>query len=472
MEKKKLELEQAVFHLCKGYPGVRYLISAARTPDGKPERVYYIRYRTPDGRQHFEKAGHLATTPAKAAGVRRDRARGMELPNQERREEKKAAAKAASEAEEGRWTFDRLWKEWKTSNANKKGIVNDDNRYRNHLQGPFGGKEPKDVVPLDVDRLKAKLLRDPANRPGRKFNLDAKRRSDYSPETIRKLAEKSSAKKGRKKPYEIGTVVSILSLLRRIASFGVKRQLCEGLSFTVEIPKGARQKTESMTEEQLARYIRTCREWADPQDGNFQLLQIFTGMRRGEVRNLKWADVDFEQGFILIRDPKGGEDVKVPISKSTGELLQGHLKEIQRIHKLSSNIDETKGLLEEGFQSAYSVVSNSYVFPGEKGGPRGLRQIDESSRAIRDAAGLPADFRPNHGLRHSFASTLANSGEADLYLIQTLLGHKDPKTTMRYSHLANEALKRGASIMSRIAEAAVTAEAHPAPDVDANESAS
>lgn len=93
---------------------------------------------------------------------------------------------------------------------------------------------------------------------------------------------------------------------------------------------------------------------------------------------------------------------------------------------------------------------NPYVFSGEKGGSRGFRQIDESSRAIRDAAGLPPDFRPNHGLRHTFASHLASSGEVDLYTLQRLMTHKDPKMTQRYAHLRDETLKRGANVMGRI----------------------
>ena len=43
-----------------------------------------------------------------------------------------AAAKMRAEA--GRWTFDKLWTQWKAVNATKKGIVNDDNRYRVYLQ--------------------------------------------------------------------------------------------------------------------------------------------------------------------------------------------------------------------------------------------------------------------------------------------------------------------------------------------------
>ncbi len=70
-------------------------------------------------------------------------------------------------------------------------------------------------------------------------------------------------------------MISVLSLLKRIANFGVNRELCEGLRFKVAMPRGAKQRTEDMTEEQMARYIRVCREWPDPQAGNFQLLQLY-----------------------------------------------------------------------------------------------------------------------------------------------------------------------------------------------------
>jgi integrase len=413
------------------HPGVYYIMGTAH--DGKPEKIFYISYYR-EGKRHYEKAGREKQddmTASRASRIRGAKIEGTALPNKERREEE-AATKAA---EAGRWTFDRLWNQWKAGNTPKDDgsphakanpHAKDDNRYKTHLQGPFGSKEPKDVVPLDVDRLKAKLLRDPAKRPGRKFDPNAKRRSDYSPEAIQALEEKSAAKAGKGKPYAIGTVVSILSLFRRIASFGVKRRLCDGLRFKVEIPTGAKQKTEDMSEEQMARYIRMCREWPDPQAGNFQLLEIYTGMRRGEVRKLKWSDVDFNRGFILLRDPKGGEDQQIPLSDTAAELLRAH---------------------------PHDGV-NPYVFAGEKGGQRGIRQIDDSGRKIRDAAGLPKDFRPNHGLRHTFASHLASSGEVDLYTLQRLMTHKDPKMTQRYAHLRDATLKAGANVMGRIAASA------------------
>lgn len=149
-------------------------------------------------------------------------------------------------------------------------------------------------------------------------------------------------------------------------------------------------------------------------------------MRRAEIRNLKWADVDSDRGFIVLRDPKSGEDERIPMSDAAAEMLEAHP----------------------------SAEGNPYVFSGEKGGPRGLRQIVESSGKIRDAAGLPKDFRPNHGLRHTFASHLASSGEVDLYTLQKMMTHKSPMMTQRYAHLRDDALKRGSNVMSRIVAAA------------------
>jgi len=189
------------------------------------------------------------------------------------------------------------------------------------------------------------------------------------------------------------------------------------------MPKGAKQKTEDMTKEQMRKYIKTCQKWPDRQAGDFQLLLLFTGMRRSEARFLKWEDVNLNRGFLTIRDPKGSVDQDIPLSAPALEIIKKQKK----------------------------LKKNLFVFPGERGeGPRGIRQINDSARAIRDAAGLTKDFRPCHGLRHTFASHLASSGEVDLYTIQRLLTHKSPAMTQRYSHLRDEALKRGTEVMGRI----------------------
>jgi len=93
---------------------------------------------------------------------------------------------------------------------------------------------------------------------------------------------------------------------------------------------------------------------------------------------------------------------------------------------------------------AYRRTESPYVFPGWDGGER--TNINQAVNRIKKKARLPKDFRPLHGLRHVYASILASSGRVDLYTLQRLLTHKDPRMTQRYAHLRDEALKRASGV--------------------------
>lgn len=358
------------------YPGVYYIYGKA-VGTGKKERIYYIMYRK-DGNQVQEKAGRQFQddmTPARAAQVRTNRIQGKELSNKAQRE----AEKAAKEAEVNRWTISRLWKEYKKNNPKLKGIVTDQNRFENHIKPKFGDKEPAEIIPLDVDRLRIKLLKSKAP----------------------------------------GTVKNVLELFRRIVNFGVKKQLCRGLGFTIEMPKVDNEKTEDLTPDQLAKLLKAIEEDSNAMAANMMKMALFTGMRRGEMFKLKWKDIDFNRGFISIIDPKGGPDQKIPLNDAARDLLKSHPR--------------TRSL---------------FVFPGRWGRQR--TDIKHQVNRIKDDAGLPKDFRALHGLRHVYASMLASSGEVGMYTLQKLLTHKDPKMTQRYAHLRDEALKRASEVAGNI----------------------
>ena len=155
------------------------------------------------------------------------------------------------------------------------------------------------------------------------------------------------------------------------------------------------------------------------QAGNLMKMALFTGMRRGELFKLKWKDIDEHRGFIHIRDPKGGPDQKVPLNDGARGVLKNHIR-----------------------------TRSPYVFPGRGGRQR--VDINKQVNRIKKAAGLPKEFRPLHGLRHAYASMLASSGKVDLYTLQKLLTHKDPRMTQRYAHLRDEALKRASKLAQDI----------------------
>jgi integrase len=109
------------------------------------------------------------------------------------------------------------------------------------------------------------------------------------------------------------TVKHVLSLFRRIINFGVKKQLCEGLGFSIDMPSVNNLKTEDLDPDQLSALLKVIDEDTHPYAGPMMRMALFTGMRRGEMFRLKWSDVDFHRGFIHIRDPKPGKDQVIPL---------------------------------------------------------------------------------------------------------------------------------------------------------------
>jgi len=221
-------------------------------------------------------------------------------------------------------------------------------------------------------------------------------------------------------------------LLKRIVNFGVARQLCGNLNFIVETVKVDNQKTEDLTQEQLKNLLTAIDNSTDIEAANIMRLALYTGMRRGEMFKLKWNDVDFQRGFIAIRNPKGGVSQKIPLNDQARKVLENHPKtEIIRNNK--KEISE-------------------YVFLRPDGEP--FTDIRRRVNPIKQAAGIPDDFRALHGLRHSYASMLASSGKVDLYTIQKLLTHKSPLMTQRYAHLRDAALRDASTLAGQIIDAA------------------
>jgi integrase len=265
------------------YAGVYYIKSKA-IGSNKPEKIYYIRYRK-NGNMIDEKAGRQYQddmTPSKASGMRARRIEGKEPTNKERRE----IEKAKKEAETKKWTIDRLWEEYKTQKPDSKSLRTDDNRYQKYLKSKFGKKEPKELIQLEIDRIRINLLK-------------------------------------KKTPQ---TVKHVLALLKRIINFGFKKGLSEGINFSIELPKVHNAKTEDLSPEQLTRLLETIENSDNIQAANMMKLALYTGIRRGEMFKLRWSNINFDRDFIHLVDPKGGPDQKIPLNDAAKELLQSHPK--------------------------------------------------------------------------------------------------------------------------------------------------
>ena len=235
------------------------------------------------------------------------------------------------------------------------------------------------------------------------------------------------------------TIKGAMDLLQRLIRFGAKKGLCpmpevSQLHFNYPTVDGG--KTENMTAAQMKAYLEALDEEEDQNAAAFMRLALATGMRKSALLGLRWQDIDFEYGFITLRGEfaKKGKTERIPLSAAARAILKG----IERLN-------------------------DEFVFPGRYGGPR--KEFKKIAQRVKEKAGLPADFRPLHGLRHTFASWLASSGEVDLYTLQKLLTHNSPQMTQRYAHLADSALQRAASVADKLFSEVVPEPQAASPDM-------
>lgn len=176
------------------------------------------------------------------------------------------------------------------------------------------------------------------------------------------------------------------------------------------------------------------------------------GLRVSECVRLRVKDLDFDQRVVIIRDGKGGRDRATILPESLVDPLQTHLIRVQAIHAKDLKQDVGTVYLPHALQVKYPQANREwiwqYAFPSSQLSidPRsGVTRRHHMSRsalqkAVRRAgalAGVHKRVTP-HVFRHSFATHLLEDGY-DIRTVQDLLGHKDVRTTMIYTHV----LRRG-----------------------------
>lgn len=130
------------------------------------------------------------------------------------------------------------------------------------------------------------------------------------------------------------------------------------------------------------------------------ILALNTGMRRGEIFNLRWTDIDFNDCYIYIKDTKSNRSRNVPINDLVVDALMGIKHE------------------------------SEYVFYNPETKDR-IKDVKTAFKAACRRADI-TDLR-FHDLRHT-AATYMVMGGVDLVTVAEILGHSDLKMVMRYAH--------------------------------------
>lgn len=217
----------------------------------------------------------------------------------------------------------------------------------------------------------------------------------------------------RNKPYQANRVLGVISKMFNMAEVrGLRPDGSNPCRHVAKYPERKRERYLSQTELQRLGKVLAEAE-ADGSETQFMVaafrLLILTGCRLGEIQTLKWEYIT-PMGMEL-PDTKTGAR-RIPLPQAARDVLA----------------------------RLPCVDGNPYVIAGKLPGAYAT-DFQHPWRRIRERAGLP-DVRI-HDLRHTYASNAVSSG-MEIQMVGKLLGHTQLQTTMRYAHLADDAVRRAA----------------------------
>jgi integrase len=362
------------------FQGVYSRDSANRRYLGKPDRCFDICFRDQSGKLIWEKVGWTSEgySAQMAANIRAERMRairhGEELPS-----------KKPSEA-----TFGEVWNRYDEWLETSKSRPQDDRYYyRKHLEPRFAAKPLSKISPFELEKMKMELLK-----------------QELAPATVKH------------------NLVLVRQIFNKAIAWGMWNG--ENPVRKVNLPKLNNRRERFLSVEQAQLLLEELGNVSD-QLHDMAILSLQTGMRAGEVFNLKWVHLDYENDIILVADPKKGMSRKAFMTPEVKEMLR---------HRGNG-------------------APEALVFPA-----RGKKQIAAISKSFFKTVeqlgfneGI-TDARQRvcfHTLRHTFASWLAIQG-TPILAIKELMGHRSLAMTERYSHLIPDMKREAVAGIAKMME--------------------
>jgi integrase len=430
----------------------------------KPDLSYYAKQKQ-QGKIKWIYLGRSSEklTAAQAAQLQARIAAGLpvDLPKARRHKSGQGSTSADDYAEKDQypaddWTFRKLWEKYIEVNGGADGWSNyktDRAYFENHVAPFVEDLRPADITGLKLREIRNSLRKKTVISTGRLSALQTARAArDRARDLVKKsvtkakraqhqkrlqkaldrvAAVKDAIKKNRRTLSDT-TIERAIELIRRLSYFGADHDLCPGPPKRIQVEAVDNTVTEDLSPEQIGALMKACDDDPNQDAADMIRLALATGLRRGSIFKLSWQNINFQRDQITIktlerggRHSKSGKQIHIPMNAVAKKILEGRA-------------------------AVADLDASPYVFPGKNGALR--KDESRGVRRIVRAAGLPDSFRPLHGLRHAFATNLANTGLVDLQQIGKLLAHspKSPTMTVRYSNVRDDALKRAAGLMSDI----------------------
>lgn len=243
------------------------------------------------------------------------------------------------------------------------------------------------------------------------------------------------------------TIQNVAAVLSSCLSYGVEMELVQN-NVAVKLKKLAKQEgpgkgVRALTIEEVRALLAAAKEHTPPSFHAFLMCAATTGMRAGELRALRWSDVDLNDGSIVV-SRCAAEKVSDPDGPTKG----GRARTVYMPEELRKVLVEHRRRLPEmALKKRWGAVPE-YVFPSTEGGRMGKCSYRRWLEKAAEKAGI--ERTRLHNLRHTAISLLLNRG-ADPFAVQKLAGHSDVRlTTQTYAHVQSDSLRRAAGVMDRI----------------------
>lgn len=348
------------------FNGVYYSELKRSLHNGKPDKCFYIKFYE-KGKRYMRKVG-TSSQGYTAQMVANLKAEKMNIVTE--------------------YTFGQLYDNFMIwAKSNKKTWKCDENLYNNHVKEYLEKISVNSITPQDITNILLKMkAKGKANG------------SNYAPQSIK----------------------HILLLIKRIFNYNIKNELIKyNPAENVKIEKFDNTRISYLYDDEISRmfeYLDSSKEW--PNDVALIKFAFFTGLRKSELFNLTWDNVDIDNKRIFLYDTKGGKNQAIIITDNA-------------VHVLLDIKDKCS--------------DSTLVFPSKLGGKR--NDVKKLWSRIKKAANIRPDIR-FHDIRHTFG-TLATA-TIPVKVVQKMMTHKDIKTTLRYAHIQEKEMIDAANNLGQL----------------------
>ena len=287
-----------------------------------------------------------------------------------------------------------------------------------------------------------------------KPGIGAVKLDKLTPTTIQKFYNSLMKGTKDKQPLSANSVRNVHTVLHKALRQATHPPRClikTNPADYVDLPKAEQKEMRVLTPDEISKLLEVLKH-----DSHYTMfyIEIFTGLRRGELLALQWSDIDFEKQSITVskqvqreRGVEHGELRLVPLKNSKPRTIYPPASIFPVL--------ETYRLFQDAYKrsAAYEGIewqNPDAVFTNDRGGWLDGSVLYNTLQRNLVKAGLPR--MRFHDLRHTFATTAIAEG-VDVKTIQESLGHHDPGFTLRvYGHAHDEMKKAAADKLEALAE--------------------